>query len=298
MFEATGEKVLLEKALVRAEAVLAMRADRKGVEDVYRHRILPAWTSVKYTDGKPYAWIVHAGMLTYPIARLAYLIRRDPRLNRDYGDAADRFIFAVRTTVAAFDRSWREGPGKDEGRYRGDLTGKGLSFNQQNALGRTLATLWLATGRASYRARAVRLARFFKHRLRVVDGRYIWPDAPGGERASDIAHAAIDVDFAFVCFRAGLVFDQRDMQMFAATLLACSRGENGFASAVDGSGDAKLSVLAGLWGRLGFVTPEVRRALFAYLRGHWFDNNVTGLTSAAYLAESAGALKQDEAWRP
>ena len=40
-----------------------------------------------------------------------------------------------------------EDKNKNEGWYYGDYPEKDLPLNQQNALGRTLATLWLATGK-------------------------------------------------------------------------------------------------------------------------------------------------------
>ena len=75
-----------------------------------------------------------------------------------------------------------EDKNKNEGWYYGDYPEKDLPLNQQNALGRTLATLWLATGKEQYRARAEKLANFFKNCLRRVDNRYVWSYWPNGGR--------------------------------------------------------------------------------------------------------------------
>ena len=50
----------------------------------------------------------------------------------------------------------------------------------------------------------------------------------------------------------------------AATLKACSRGADGFADRVDGSGGGRYSSAAGRWGHLGFIDPEVRDLLAGY----------------------------------
>ena len=88
MYEASGDVVYLERAVGRFEEIIKIRDDKKGVKDEIRGRILPAWCSTKYTGGKEYAWIVHAGMITYPIARFAYLILRDSELKEHYGEKA------------------------------------------------------------------------------------------------------------------------------------------------------------------------------------------------------------------
>ena len=95
MFEATGDSSYLDKALRRIEVVLKRRDDARGVTDELRHRSLAAWSSLKYTKGSPYAWIVHAGMISYPIARWVYLVRRDPVLSRQYAQKAEQYLQAM-----------------------------------------------------------------------------------------------------------------------------------------------------------------------------------------------------------
>ena len=298
MYEATGEVVYLEEAMGRFDEVLRIRDDKRNVTDEVRGRIVPAWSSTGYTKGKTYAWIVHAGMVTYPMARCAYLVRRDPNLQQRYGTKADGYVEAVKQTVGAFDSAWRENALKSEGWYHGDYLNRVLPFNQQNALGRTLVALWLATGKEDYRTRVVKMAHFIKNRLKQQDNRYVWSYQPNGEGAEDISHAAINVDFAFVCYQAGLVFTKDDMMKFAATLKACNRGEKGFADKVDGTGYGRSrSVQMGLWGHLGFVDREVRTILYEYLKNHWEVHPSDGMTSSAYLADPQTSFKLDEAVR-
>lgn len=129
MFEGTGNINYLNAVMDRINEVLKIRDDTRKIQDAVRGRVLPAWSSTKYTGGKPYAWIVHAGMITYPIARCAYLIRRDPKLRKQYGTTADEYIAAVEETVRAFRYAWRENSAKDEGWFYGDYIDRKLPFN-------------------------------------------------------------------------------------------------------------------------------------------------------------------------
>lgn len=295
MYEATKDSTYLKSAMARFDAVLKARDDRKGLRDEIRGKIMPAWGCSTYTKGKHYVWIVHAGMISYPIARAAYLIRRDPALRRQYGAQGTRYLRAVEQTVHAFDGAWRKGPGKGEGYYYSAYLKRGMPFNQQNALGRTLVALYLATGKPEYKAKAEGLARFFKDRLRQEDGRYVWSYWPDRGRAEDISHAAINVDFAFECFRAGLVFTREDMVRFAHTLEFCSRGSEGFSRTVGGRGNLAYSAQMGRWGHLGFVDPKVRALLYDYASRNWAH---AGLITAAYLVETGQPLKLDPALHP
>lgn len=108
---------------------------------------------------------------------------------------------------------------------------------------------------------------------------------------------AINVDFAFICYRAGIVFTEKDMRRFCETLKLCSRGEAGFARAVDGTGDISLSRLMGLWGQLGFLDREVRTLLFRYFKQNWLGRDKTWMPWAGYLVETQRPLKFDEVVR-
>jgi len=293
MFEGTGDTRYLESVMVRCDEVLKIRDDRRGIVDEIRGRVVPAWSSTNYTKGKAYSWIVHAGMITFPIARCAYLIQRDPELREAYGDKAARYIEALEETVQGFDDAWREDAVSGEGWYHGDYLERGLPLNQQNALGRTLVALWLATGDDAYKAKAEKLGRFLKNRLRREGKCYVWTYWPDGERVEDISHAAINVDFAFNCFRAGIVFTEEDMLLFVETLKACKRDGEGFAGAVDGQGDLKRSHAMAYWGHLGFVAPEVRTALHSFFRENLSGNVQAGLANAAYLVETGNPLRRD-----
>ena len=298
MYEGTGDVTYLTKVQPRFEKVLQSRSDKQDLPDAIRQKkMAAAWSTSRYTEGTQYAWLVDSGMISYPIARWAYVVKRDPQLQKEYGVTAERYIKAMRETVASFDDDWRESGDRREGYYYDPYLKRDVPFNQQNALGRTLVALWLATGDSEYRSKSEKLARYFKNRLIPQGDRYTWPYWPGGEGSEDIGHAAINVDFAFMCYKAGIIFTEIDMKRFCETLKFCGRGEKGFSQKVDGTGDESLSRLMGLWGHLGLVNQEVRTVLHRYFKQHWPSGERTWMATAAYLVETQRPLELDRVVR-
>lgn len=271
MYEATGETKYLDKFVGRFRAVLSLRDDKKERRDVLRNRVMPAWGTGDYTNGKWSCWNVHAGMITYPAARFARLVKERKGLEA-YAGAAREFTAAIEETVAAYDPEWHDGPNPDEGYYAGpSLGGKHLPLNQQNAIGRTCIELAEVTGKAAYRERASKLAAFFKRRLKLRDdGAYEWAywaalQPPYEQGREDISHAAINIDFAFRCYEAGIVFTREDMERFAATFLKVVRKPDGrISDTVAGAGSGRYAAQIGRWGALASIQPEVARVIREY----------------------------------
>jgi hypothetical protein len=291
MYEATGEQGLLQKMLEQIDRILANRADRIGLTDEVRGKVMPAWPCSGYTRGKAHAFLVHAGMITYPMARLAYVLRRDPQLAVRYAPQIDKILTDVAETVRAYEAEYRDGPAEGEGYYYCPVLKADLPFNQQNALGRTMIAMYLASGDEWYRDRAEKLAQYFKDRLRLLDDRYAWDYWVHRPDSEDISHAAINVDFAFNCYRAGIVFNKTDMKRFVGTFEALAKPE-GFAGAVDGSGRGG-GVVLGAWGHLGYVEPRVRQMLGNYLPAHHRQHNLFSMLTAGFLVETQQAFKKD-----
>jgi hypothetical protein len=224
------------------------------------------------------------------MARFAYLVKRDPKLQRDFGAVADRYIRAVQETVQAFDHAWREGPGSSEGHYHGVYTAATLPLNMQNTLGRTLVTLWLITNKSEYKEKAEKLANFFKNQVKQVDNRYVWPYMPYSDSAEDISHASINVDFAFICYRAQIGFTRDDLLQFAQTLKFCTRGSEGYTKTVDGRGDLAYSAQMGRWAHLAYLDYDIRENLYKYFKDNWENNTIAGMLTSAYLTETQNKL--------
>jgi len=265
MYHGTRDRVHLERFAAHFDRILTARDSRTGRRDELRDRMMPSWGTGNYTQGKWTAWLVHAGMLTYPAASFVRIVRADRRLPRALRAKADGYLPILEEIVAAYDDEWRGGPG-GEGYYHSPPVGA-LPLNQQNALGRTMVELAAVTRKAGYRDRATSLARYFKSRLRVMpNGAYAWEYSGGrGRNGEDISHAAINADFAALCYRNRIVFTREDMERFAKTFTEnIMRPDGGFAQTVAGQGEAGKTYTPQL-GRWLNLSPYDRRIYDAVL---------------------------------
>ncbi len=252
MYQATGDRRHLDRALGKFVNILAHRDDRRGVKD-FQGRSRPVWRNIHYqlpekveyklsrpdNDRYAYGYAVHSGMILYPMVTLAEeIVRRRPPGNGPrgltYRQWADEIVARSRETVAAHEEEWSD-YGADEGFYRfADFPpyfanyrnrNRDVPFNQSHTLGSAMVVLYRLTGDNAYRDKASRLAVRFKRSIAVSsDGASKWNywQPPGTysvkDAGEDISHASLNVNFAYEAFRAGLVFDERDLRSMARTL--------------------------------------------------------------------------------
>lgn len=230
MFRATGSPVYLERLAWHIDGVLANRDDRRGVSD-YRGVSAACWQNKHYQPAnQAYCYVVHSGMIGYPIVEFARLVRGsglEEEVAWDgtaFGDKATAYVTAVKEVVAAHDDQWNAA-----GYYifRSDATflahaGKDLPLNQSNAMGRLLLSLHAVTSEPAYLDKATKLAQRFKAQISTgPGGEYRW-NYWGGTYASpgeDISHAALNVDFAAMASEQGVVFGPADMEAFSRTFM-------------------------------------------------------------------------------
>lgn len=290
-FRLSGDTAWLDKMVEHIDRVLAQRDDARGIRD-YRGRLRAAWGSSGYTNGAWHAWVVHTGMITYPIAAFAAEVISRPELHASYLEKARLYLAKVEESVADTWDQWRDGPAEGQGHYVfpedfpkvGDR-GRNVPLNHQTAIGRTLIALYDATGNELYRQRAEALGRAMKSVLYVLpNDSYVWKYWPtlsdyltvAGPRrvltsisAEDISHAAISGQFAYLLYRHGWVFDEQDMTAIARTV-----AENVYDEA---SGEFRYTLSGG---------RALKGNEHAYL-GRWvdyaeFDARVLAAAKAAY----------------
>ncbi|MFD1717357.1 hypothetical protein [Georgenia deserti] len=216
------------------------------------------WTAKVLADGVPrpgtyeaeqqyYAFAVHTGMVTYPMAIFARTVLEDPALSRSrYRGPAQRYLTAARRAVAFHDGELRS----DE---RGTsyvwpqgapvpFDGTEQPLNQSHGLGLTMAELYRITGDAGYRSAVEGLAETWRADLVDQGGWPAWPYWPTWGHLyqgyavedgvseytpwynpsvawEDVSHAAISVEFAAAAHGAGLAFDDADLEAFARSYL-------------------------------------------------------------------------------
>ena len=226
MVEATGDRALLSELARHIDGALANRDDARGVSD-YRGVSTACWRNTSYQDGA-YCYVVHSGMIGFPIAEAARIValhglEDEPDSDgRTFGEKATEWTTAAAEIVAAHDDQWR-----DDGYYifREDASfltyaGVDVPLNQSNAMGRLLLTMHALTGEVAYHDKAAALAARLKEQMSTgSDGALLWNYWGGTYSANgeDISHAAISADFVVRCAEHGVVFDDRDLAGLAAT---------------------------------------------------------------------------------
>ncbi len=269
-----------------------------GQEDVYRHEVLPAWSTDHYTPGN-YCWIVHNGMIGYSILWTCRTILNDATLKAKYGSKASTYIDAMKDMVAAFQPDFRPiaGSNPPQAQYWMVYYGQYTPFNQQNAMGRALILLGQLTGDSSYSDMATQLANFQLSYLTDNNGAYTWDySPPNGHNPGvieDISHGAIDVDFAWLCYNNGITFTEDDLNKFIQTLQVCTETSGqlttGYTTNVDGTGGVgNDSFHMGRWGHLAFLNFDViNNNLITYYNDeiNWTGDNIPCMLAAGYMCQ-------------
>lgn len=228
-------------------------------------------------------YVVHEGMLTYPVALWAETVLGDEELKRIYGAKAKMYLhFLARHLLDKWEGRWQEFPdGTGAYRFTDDPTerfpGYLLPHNQYLALGRTWLVLQSISDfpyRERCRDKAVKMARYFRKHLRERDGCFVWnywDPAPGEDvrrYVEDTSHGSIDVGFAVEACRRGVVFTDADLIRLARTYTGVmwngSLTESRVAGRVDGTGEERVYWWE--WCALALWEPKVWDIVWAMAR--------------------------------
>ena len=290
MYRSTGDPQYLATLGDHITGVLASTDKALDTAD-FSGKKRPCWQTGKYSDGQGYCWVVHSGMLTYPMV--------------DYvawtGDAT--VLSAVEAVVATHDFQWVDGPGAGEGYYRGDpaatftsVAGKALPLNQMTAMGRTLLRLAAVTGNAVYQAKADKMAKYVRNRMKLQGNQLVWTywgTAWSAGKGEDISHAAINVDFAVLAHQHEVVFTAADMKALASTLVGVHLAGGAVADVVGGGAGAdnpSYRPQIGRWGRLAPYNPLVWPTIWNVYAGYNKVASGSLLLGIALLHEYAPAV--------
>jgi hypothetical protein len=312
MFRGTGDVGHLVRLADHAQSVLAQRDSALGLTD-YTGASRPCWQATKYTTtNQPYCFVVHSGMLAYPMADLALLVSQSPALQshplpggQTLGQAAQSVLAEVEKIVATHDFQYKSGPGAGEGYYQGDpgaaalisFAGKAMPLNQMNAMGRTLVALWKATGKAAHQQKAQALAAYLKNRMTVSGATYLWTywgDAWSSGKGEDISHASINADFAALCHQHGIVFNPQDMARLGRTLFEkIHKDTDTTADNIDGSGGTNTYKWAvGRWLSLAPFEPRAWAVAANIYRDLTTTTDGSALLGLANVARHAPPLRE------
>lgn len=304
LYEVTGDTAYLEKLLEIAEQAFRKRdidlaaaaGNQARYTDYQRNRVLKAWGTGSYSDGKYTCWAVHAGMVCFPIAEAVRLVRAGGEKTAAYSERAEALVPLIEEALTEFDAEWRDGPEAGQGYYVFP-NGSILPLNQQNAPGRAFLVLAELTGKQEYRDKADKLAAFMKSKLtHVEDGDYyLWAYSPGSPtgapgRGEDVSHAAINAHFIYLAWSYGSVFDDTDMARLTRTFTdALYLGNGQFSGTVGGTAaNDKYTPQLPRWCALARFDPRVEQYMLEYVAAHPKDGpgalgTTTGAMAYGYL---------------
>lgn len=225
MFDATGDRTYFAAAAARIPEILAERADRRGRRCPARDAVLPVWLA----DGPTaVALPLATGVVLGSIARLLRIAHREGMRELL---PFDEWLGACRQSIEAHEPEWRELP-DGSGLYMEpydcgprDIYACGGSrpspLNRHNFMGLALLDLAAVTDDASWLHKADALARFTCRNLELTrHDSYQWEyeELPYAGPGEDTSHAAVQVIYAWRCFREGRLFAVQDMARLANTL--------------------------------------------------------------------------------
>lgn len=315
MYERYKDTKYLDKFVLHADSVLNQRDSVRKVTD-YRGLSLPAWrhtdppndTNPLILGGKYFHVAVDTGVISYPYAWFAQIVKSDPKLSA-YNAKANIYVQAAKDAISVHEDEWRESGASGYYIYRKGspywCDGVGVPFNQNLGLGRTMLKIYQTTGETKYLDRVTKIAQHFKDNLTLQGDRYVWnywwgygyngwtssqnistntPSYGGYKKYEDFRHGAVDGDFVVMAYEAGIVFNSTDIQRFANTVgknIIRSDGKiNETVSSVvlNGSND----LLIGQWLRYGKWVPALFDA--TYQRASSYTNvGAPGLLVVAYM---------------
>jgi hypothetical protein len=232
MARATSDPKYLEAQLRCIRAALAARDERTGTK-LFDGRVVPAWSSDGYRKGEQALFMVHTGMIVYPMLDAVDLARQLPGVSDDLRRDLEATAAQSIESLACHDDAWRDGPGDGEGHYvmlreEPSSEGKPQPGNRLAAMGRALYSAYRVTGDEKYLQRARALAHYIKRRLPVAaNGAYLWSywlplkpvtTPPPGLAPEDTSHGSLTMSFPALLASHGEVFTADDMKRFGQTV--------------------------------------------------------------------------------
>jgi|GEM_PF-3785171 len=285
MFEATNNEKYIRQAILHADRVLSQRDNKINVSN-WRGEKLGIWSRNDHSRAStgPFPHLVEQGLITSPIAQIAALIKTTPCLQkltntdgRSFTGIAQEYIVAVNEVIAFNQPDWHTDTigGKTIGWYttpNAEFPEFPLPANQPppinyvTAMAETLVHMYVATGDASYRARAEMIANWmFKdfYYTESTDAYWhkYWPEMTyypddytrNDPTPEDFGHLTYTMGFmnAAIKYKLG-IFDDQISSRIAHTLTRnmYQAGKGGFVFGMDGSGgeiSQSLSSSAPYW---------------------------------------------------
>ena len=216
MYRFTEDLLWIDRAVARADHFFEFRdVNGDGV---------PSWGNYNETYGNSNydyrEYGVWDGVISTAVVETAQTVYNYSALrgNQTYRMKADRYLQLAKAIIDRYHKCWTE-VSEQEGYYWDSPTSDlvGPIVNRFSALAIAEIKLYEILGDAKYLAKPAAMAAFFKKNLILEGEAYVWTYKLGDSSVEDISHGAIDLEFAILCYKHGLSFDQTDMKRFTDT---------------------------------------------------------------------------------
>ena len=112
MYRHTGDRRYFDENLKLVRVVINNRDDRRvPQEQLWNGSVVPLWSDGTYSSRGREAYVLHTGLIAYPIFDFLLLAREDPDLLAAFDPGEyDRILADVQAAVAFHDAEWVDGP--------------------------------------------------------------------------------------------------------------------------------------------------------------------------------------------
>lgn len=300
-WKATGDTKYLDKIADQFSRMLECRDDRLGRVDVRTSSTRKGWGTLAFDKTGWHVFVVHTGMICLAPAEFVREVKSSETLTRAYGTTASVFLRELEDMLADASADFKTNA-DGEGWFEDANTTGIVPLNMSNAMGRVILELHHITGKPEYRKQATELATYLRNCMKDNGaGGYNWAYWPRSSsekitRGEDISHAAINVDFAVRCHKAGIVFTKEDLQKLGNTWNNKVRRANGtWSGFVNGERAEKPEVYIpqapGRWlGLYPYLSPETARVFYSDV-ARAFSGQAIIRPSSAYGVAQLGLYK-------
>lgn len=235
MYQVTGEERYLDLFFGAYARLLELRDDRLGLVDDRRGRIVRSWGSYFSDTSIRTNEITVAGLVVLPATEFLLAFRDRPEREK-YQEQYEMLEKLASETLAEFQPEMITVPGSSQGYYLHPVTGDVEALNHTHVYAAALANLYAVNKDDDARRIVESVCNYFRHNMWIEEnGSYAWSYAPTpavkknwwgellgafseSERKPEATwKASVTIELVVAGKRAGLCFDDNDMERFART---------------------------------------------------------------------------------
>jgi len=198
--------------------------NRKVFDEHRGNRILPGWSSIRYTKDKSRTiFLMDDALILIPMIRAYSLLKNTP----NYKYAPEKWLFrAEQEFEEIFKNEWKEvsiTEGYFEDTYYAE-NNLNMPTNQYAIVGELCMVLYEATNNEKYKNYAIKTANYLKKNFIIIDDSYVWyykkPNQKYPEKIyDDFSHAQLVWRFVNVMYKQNLVFKKKDIDLMVGTFM-------------------------------------------------------------------------------